>query len=312
MYSTQWYAEKKKTNKVSASYVPQETRNYKAEEVFWKWYENKAIKTIRRFGFIGGEPFLIDALYECFDKLIEIHDRTSVAGDPVTGKVELCITSNMNTPPAYFEKFLSYIPRLEKHFTIIIQVSGENTGDDLEYIRHGVKWDRWSKNVEYLLANTTVTLNFLPCLSLMSIPRFHLYLEFYKEMCQKYRFMQIHNNIVTGPYEQSPMIAPKEFAQYFDKCIEIMQWVNENNKNQMITHALVTFIDWLKRTQNAISNNPSETEITENAIKFFQYFEDLDRVRRTNLLEVFPELTAFYKAGSNGIKSNNIIPIIAT
>jgi hypothetical protein len=314
-YSTQWLTEKKKHNEVSRSYRPQDVRNPRAEELFWSWYENKVISTNRRFGFIGGEPLIIDALYECFDKLLEIHDRKGEHSNPHEDKMELCITSNMNTPPAYFEKFLNYVPRLEKYFTIIIQVSGENIGDDLEYVRHGVKWERWSKNVEHLLAHTNVNLAFLPCLNILSIPRFHLYLEYFAELCNKYKFMRIHNNIVTHPIEQSPLMAPKEFAVYFDKCIDTIQSlvdkkVDSESNPRSIHVSYVNFLDWLHKTRDAVSNNSSENEENENANKFFRFFSQLDFRRKTSLLTVFPEMKSFYNAGANGLLApKKTIPI---
>ena len=290
-YSTQWVSEKKKHNDLHPNYVPQEHRNPRAEELFWSWYNNKTIKTVRRFGFIGGEPFIIDALYECFDKLIEIHENTNVRED----KIELCITSNMNTPPAYFQKFLSYVPKLSKYFNIIIQVSGENIGADLEYVRHGVKWERWKNNVEYLLANTEVKLSFLPCLNLLSIPRFFEYLRYFEMLCKKYGYMDIYHNIVTWPTEQSPMTAPKEFAKYFDKCIELTERLNLAKDLYSYKH----FLEWLIQTRDAILNNPAESDVNPNALNFYLFFAKLDERRRTSLLNIFPEFETYYNVGKS-------------
>lgn len=308
-YSTQWLTEKKKYQEVSRSYTPQESRNPKAEQLFWSWYENKVLTSNKRFGFIGGEPFIIDALYECFDKLLEIHERNEQKLN-LHDKMELCITSNLNTPPAYFQKFLEYVPKLEKYFKIIIQVSGENIGEDLEYIRHGVKWERWSKNIEYLLENTKVTLAFLPCLNLLTIPRFHLYLEYFASLCRKYTFMSIHQNIVTHPVEQSPMIAPKEFAIYFDKCIEIIEGLlKEKIYNKIVEWSYLKFLEWLKTNRDAIKSNPSESEVTDNAIKFFRFFSKLDARRQSSVIKVFPEFATFYQIGSDNLGKEKIIPI---
>lgn len=302
-YSTQWLTEKKKYKEVSLSYVSQDQRNHKAEELFWSWYEKKAIFTNRRFGFIGGEPFIIEELYECMDKLIEIHSRIQSnitdVNDPlnIDDKPELCITSNLNTPPAYFEKFLNYIPKLEKFFKIIVQVSGENIGKDLEYIRHGIKFDRWSKNIEYLLEHTSVTLAFLPCLNLLSIPRFHLYLEYFYNLCERYRFMDIHHNIVTWPIEQSPTIAPKNFAVYFDQCIQIVAKLILKAPDNLHKHCYAIFLDWLISVKNSIAENQDERDPTENSKKFHFFIKKLDHRRNTNMLEIFPEFETFYKAG---------------
>ncbi len=303
-YSTQWYSEKKKHNEVHWSYTNQDNRNHKAEQLFWLWYENKAIFTNKRFGFIGGEPLIIEELYECLDQIIKIHDK--VSSYTKIEKMELCITSNLNTPVAYFQKFLDYIPKLEKYFEIVIQISGENIGKDLEYIRNGVKWERWSKNIEYLLANTNVTLAFLPCLNLLSIPRFHLYLEYFANLCKKYKFMTIHHNIVTHPIEQSPMIAPKEFAIYFDKCIEIVTDLNENYQiNDNKKHSYKAFLVWLKSVKESIDKDKPLNESLQDAERFYNYTKKLDDRRKTNILQVFPEFESFYKLGETKITQTN-------
>lgn len=316
-YSTQWLTEKKKYGEVSRSYQSQENRNPKAEAVFWSWYENRVLTTNRRFGFIGGEPLIIDAQYECFDKLLEIHERNHDRLD-LKNKMELCITSNLNTPPSYFKKFLEYVPRLEKYFKIIIQVSGENIGDDLEYIRHGVKWARWSGNIEYLLENTNIEISFLPCLNLLSIPRFYQYLEYFKTLCEKHGYMRMHSNIVTHPIEQSPMMAPREFAKYFDPCISLMKQIVIDQKNdsrdvhKFVSNSYVDFLEWLETTRSAVILNPSENEVNDNAVRFYRFFKKLDERRRTDVLKIFPEVEPFYRTGEkNSITINHerIIPI---
>jgi len=316
-YSTQWLTEKKKYNEVSRSYHSQENRNPRAEEIFWSWYENRVLTTNKRFGFIGGEPLIIDAQYECFDKLLEIHSRNEHRLN-FEDKMELCITSNLNTPPSYFKRFLEYVPKLERYFKIIIQVSGENTEDDLEYIRYGVKWNRWSNNIEHLLKHTNVEISFLPCLNLLSIPRFNRYLEYFERLCQQYGYMRIHQNIVTHPIEQSPMMAPKEFAKYFDSCITIIKRVLVNqetdirDKHKFVRNSYLGFLEWLETTKAAVEQNPSETELNDNAVRFYRFFKKLDERRRTNVLETFPEVEPFYRTGENNsetIIESRIIPI---
>lgn len=317
-YSTQWLTEKKKYREVSRTYTSQEHRNPRTEEVFWSWYENRVLTTNRRFGFIGGEPLIIDAQYECFDKLLEIHSRNEHRLD-LENKMELCITSNLNTPPTYFKRFLEYVPKLERYFKIIIQVSGENTEKDLEYVRHGVKWTRWSNNIEYLLQHTNIELAFLPCLNLLSIPRFDRYLEYFHKLSKQYGFMLIHQNIVTHPIEQSPMMAPREFAGYFDSCISIVEKIIQDydlqpteNKDSSKRFSYVEFIEWLKTTKAAVEQNPSETEPNFNSVKFYRFFKKLDERRKTNVLEVFPEVEPFYRTGEVGastVNDSRIIPI---
>ena len=299
-YSTQWYAEKKKYNIPMTRESSQlGERDPKAEYYFWKWYEEVGMQKLFRFGFIGGEPLITDLIYECFDKLIEIHEKNpriesvrNMGNGDYLDKVELCITTNLNTPESYFKKFLEYLPRLQQHFNIIIQVSSENVGEELEYIRYGVKWNRFKNNLEKLFSlPDLVTISFMPCLNLLGLPSLYKYVEYFKQCNENYYPFSIHRNIVTWPKEQSPMSAPKEFARYLDKPIEIFEELINDPKYKKAKphHNWEVFRDFLIQTREAIENNPPMDNMQDKGEEVLIFFEELDRRRNTNFIKTFPE-----------------------
>lgn len=299
-YSTQWYAEKKKFNIAMTRESSQiGARDPKVEQLFWQWYEDVGMKQLIRFGFIGGEPLITDLIYECFDKLIEIHNKTPrlqpvenlLNGDGIS-KIELCITTNMNTPEAYFKKFLEYLPKLNEHFNIIIQVSGENVGEELEYIRYGVKWKRFKNNLEKLLSlQELVSIDFMPCINLVGLPSLYKYIDYFKYCVETYYPIHIHRNIVTWPTQQSPMCAPREFASYFDAPIKTFNELlnDERYKTCKPYNNWVVFKEFLEQTRDAILNNPPMTDMWYTGEEVGIFFEELDKRRNTNFLKTFPE-----------------------
>ncbi|MFL5785491.1 MAG: twitch domain-containing radical SAM protein [Bacteriovoracaceae bacterium] len=292
MFSTQWFIEKKKFGD-NTMRTPMDNRDPKLEQYFWDWYKNTGMKHMWRFGFIGGEPLIVDALYEYLDKLIEIHDA-----NPQPKKKEVCFTSNMNTPPVYFKKFVEYIPKLEKHFKIIVQASGESVGEELEYIRSGVIYSRWKENIEYFLKNTSVDIHFLPTLNLLSIPGLMRYLEYWEELCERFRPIPIHDNIVSNPRQQSPMFAPKEFAQFFDEPLALVErMLTEDNVAPSVRWSWNTFHMFLKSTRESVLKNKSTLEMMEEPLYFYRYFKKLDERRNTSVTSVFPDFTIMYKLG---------------
>lgn len=303
-YSTQWYAEKKKFNIAMTRESSQiGSRDPKVEALFWQWYTDVGMKKLMRFGFIGGEPLITDLIYECFDKLLEIHQKfprtkpvKNILNHEMHDKIELCITTNMNTPENYFKKFLQYLPKLREHFNIIIQVSGENIGAELEYIRYGVKWERFKKNLEtLLLMHDTVTINFMPCLNLLGLPSFIDYVNYFKHCVENYYAFDIHRNIVTWPTEQSPLKAPKEFARFLDKPIEIFNDLIANEKYVgCMSHAnWCDFRDFLVTTRDGIRNNPSMMQTKDTAEEIYVFFSTLDSRRNTDFLSLFPEFSTW-------------------
>jgi hypothetical protein len=299
VFSTQWYLEKKKFNDSNIMRTPEDKRDPQLEKYFWSWYKTIGSKELWRFGFIGGEPLIVDALYEYLDQLILIHDELSIST-----KKEICITTNMNTPPVYFKKFLEFIPKLEKHFKIILQVSGENLGKELEYIRSGVIAKRWMSNIEYLLENTQIQINFLPTLNLLCLPKFSKYLEYWEELCLKHKPIPIFDNIVTTPWIQSPMIAPKEFADFLDSPIEILERMKgwEKIPND-IRWSWDNFLTFLHSTRDGIKKNKSIQEMKNEAVAFYKYFYNLDLRRNTSVTNTFPEFKPIYDMGEELIKS---------
>jgi len=118
--------------------------------------------------------------------------------------------------------------------------------------------------------------------------------------------MTIHHNIVTHPIEQSPMIAPKEFAIYFDKCIEIVTDLNENYQiNDNKKHSYKAFLVWLKSVKESIDKDKPLNESLQDAERFYNYTKKLDDRRKTNVLQVFPEFESFYKLGETKITQTN-------
>lgn len=305
-YSTQWYAEKKKFNIAMTRESSQlGARDPKVEELFWQWYTDVGMKQLIRFGFIGGEPLITDLIYECFDKLIEIHNKNPrlqpvenlLNGDGIS-KIELCITTNMNTPEAYFKKFLDYLPKLNEHFSVIIQVSGENIGEELEYIRYGVKWNRFKNNLEKLLSlQHLVSIDFMPCINLVGLPSLHKYTDYFKYCVETYYPIHIHRNIVTWPKEQSPMNAPREFAQYLDEPIKTFNDLlsDERYKRVKPYNNWVVFRDFLQQTRDAILVNRSIQETKDISEEVAIFFEELDHRRNTNFLKTFPQFSEWIR-----------------
>lgn len=292
LFSTSWYQENKKFNQPNMR-VPEDRRDPKLEAYFWEWYKNTGMKHMWRFGFIGGEPLIVDALYEYLDKLIEIHDA-----NPQPKKKEVCFTSNMNTPPHYFKKFLEYIPKLEKHFKVIVQASGESIGEELEYIRSGVVYSRWKDNLEHFLKHTNVEIHFMPTLNLLSIPGLYRYLQYWEEICMKYRPVHIHDNIVTSPMQQSPMIAPKEFAPFLDDPIALLERMQTwEDLTPSIRWSWNTFLSFLKSTRESIMKNRSLFQMRDEPLHFYRYFRTLDARRNTSVIKTFPDFHIMYKLG---------------
>lgn len=311
-FSSQWMSEKKKFGDLPKDYQIFSERNKQLEELFWKWYEDRVKNApLNRFGFIGGEPFIMEELYECFERLIEIHSRY-----PTSEKPELCVTTNGGTPPKYMTKWLEYSEKLSTYFKIVLQISGESTEERLEYIRSGVKWERWKSNIEEYASRDHLTLALLPCVSLLSIPRLPDYLEFVFSIYRNTgRLFPLYENSATWPTEISVMSLPSDMAFMLDPSVaaldvfikEIANTPPTDYKARMSYQGFRSFLQKIKAGN--LTNKPL-VERKQESIELMTFIKKLDYRRGTNFEQTFPEFAPLYNLVGQAIPTpQKIIPI---
>jgi hypothetical protein len=290
VYSSQWATEGLKNKRLSiqdykaAISKPEE----KFTKLFWEWVDAEAKHSLDRIGVIGGEPLITPEFYDFADRLLETYK------DVPHNDTTIWIVTNMNSEAKYFDKFIDYIPKLNKKFKLEIHISIESTHEQAEYIRNGLDWNVFENNVDRLFDLTKninrVTIAFLPSINALSIPRFKNFLMWVYELSKKYnKIPMLKQNIVNYPQPHSPFILPKEFADYLDSAIECLYTIQKN---------IPRFSEWesynvfLTDLRNSIRNGGEGK--TELRGKFFNWFGDFDKLRNLNFKETFPELIEFY------------------
>jgi len=280
---------------------------------FWIWFNNVAVKSCCRVGIVGGEP-LIDPKFKTFlDSLISSYtslplEERSHPGyrDADGGWIEdhkpvLWIVTNLNTPKKHWDLFLSYLPHLCNIFRVEIHASCESIGKKAEYVRYGLKWDRFEKNLRELcsLKLDNFTVGFQSAINSMSITSLKDFLQFAKSLHDEYEIPFIlKENIVALPFQHHPLILTPDFSSYVEEAIEFlesvkdeMRWVDDE------WGRWPAYITFLKGIHNGIKTNQGRDIDWDCNVRahFFRYFSKYDEVRNTNFLETFPEYEDFYK-----------------
>lgn len=294
-YSSQWETEKRKFGEIKTFHP--KVKSKEIEESFWNWYSTTAIKTVRRVGFIGGEPLIQEELYECFDKLINIHSNNGLRSE--ADLVEIYIVSNLNTPPSLLQKFLDYTVKLKKYFKIKLQISGEALGNELEYIRYGVKFEIWKHNIHRVISNSNLNVAFQPVISLLSLPTLSNYLNFFHQICKNYKFIKLHYNMVSYPLAQSPLLAYKDFVPFIESSILVLNEIilDDIEAEKQRIKSYIKFKDGLEKIKTAIKDK--EINYSQAAI-FYNYFSNLDQKRNTKVFITFPFFLEMYNKGAKG------------
>jgi len=118
-------------------------------EAFWRWFPD-AYKHMQVFRITGGEPLLIKDTFRVMDFLL---------ANP-NPNLELAINSNACPPGDIWETFVKKVKRLVENNCVKkfdLYTSAEATGERAEYIRDGMDWNMFTKNIEYFLTETRNT-----------------------------------------------------------------------------------------------------------------------------------------------------------
>lgn len=294
-YSTQWAAERIKYKEITQEQYdiefPKPSEKFK--DKFWEWFNEIGRYGVYRLGIIGGEPLITPELYPMLEKLI---DSVEEIQSQRTNKITLFIVTNMNTPESYSEKFYKFLPKLTKLFKVEILISMESTEDRAEYIRNGVDWNVFNKNVNKLLSQTDLEFEvaFLPSLNVLSISSLPDLLPYITNLYYTYkRPIGIRQNTINFPDWQSPSLLTNDFATYIDDTINYMK-IHSNNIPEVtdIHGRYNTYIVFLENLRDTIKNN--KTPNIQLQKKFVEWFDEYDKRRNLNLLKTFPEYTEFY------------------
>jgi organic radical activating enzyme len=268
-------------------------------EAFWKWWEGELQYTLRELRVTGGEPTMSPDFWKLM-KWWEINKDCDV---------EFAMNSNLGQKPELFEELLKSTHNF-KNFHIY--TSCEATGLQAEYIRDGLNWEGWLKNMDRLLNEGNLTsLNCMMTINstcLFSLP------EFMDEMLKlkiKYKSQSpvCSFNILRFPSFQSIVTLPIEIR--LERANAIEKWINDNwneGKNGFIEwerDSMSRLVTYLREVEEG-HRHTSSKESRERDFKSF--YTQYDIRRNKNFVETFPMLKEWFEA----IPITNIVPLKGT
>lgn len=299
-YSTQWASEKIKYGEITQEQYDREFPKAPPSfnEKFWKWFNLVGRYSIKRFGVIGGEPLIMPEFYSFLDRAIE---SISEIKHKRKDKITFWIVTNLNTPQNYLKKLLDYLPKISDIFNLEILVSMESIGKKAEYIRNGVKWERFIKNIDTILGNKNLNFDFgfIMSINVLNITSLKDFILFTKQLYEKYnRPVILKQNLISYPSWQSPIILSEDFIPYIEETINYM---DKHAKNMPVVNDIKgtwpAYIKFLYTIIDSIKNKSIDRVADRK--KFAEWFDVYDNRRNLKLTEVFPEYKDFYNLCKN-------------
>ena len=265
-------------------------------DAFWKWWPELR-KTLTIMRITGGEPTLHKSTWQLLD---------SIEADPMPW-LELNINSNLGTKPLLIERLSHKVKNLTdtgkiKSFKLF--TSMDTWGKRAEYIRTGLDLELWEQNFHTYLKNTNSPITFMITFNIFSVTTFKSFLEKLIEWRKIYGWYDDptnpeHRVRFDTPYLRDPVqydmnILPKE--EFMPYMYEALSYMKENTDDTRADAFSTIEYEKFKRVVDYMAETVyTEEKLLQGRRDFYNWFNELDERRETDMLSIFPEYLGFYR-----------------
>ena len=272
-------------------------------DAFWEWWP-ELFKDLHTFRITGGEPLLSKDTWKVLDFIIE-HENPNT-------ELKLGINSNLGVPDNLVDKLIEKIKIIEERNLVkelVIYTSCDTAGEQAEYIRHGLQYEKLLSNIEKIFKNTIRTsVVIMSTFNALSLFRYKELMAFTYDIKKKYnspdRYWNpaifLDSSYLRYPNHQSVKILPVEFADLVDELADFgdsLRLVNKKEEEEWQPWYMGFTdieIDKLRRISDWMRDPQGRQNLDVQRINFVKFFDEHDRRRGTNFSETFPELVDFY------------------
>jgi|TARA_R110000782_G_scaffold39680_5_gene92034 radical SAM protein with 4Fe4S-binding SPASM domain len=227
------------------------------------------IDHVEQIYFAGGEPLMMEEHYLILEEL----ERR--------GRFDVRLIYNTNFTQTKL-KDRTVFDYWRKFDSVAVGASLDASGPQGEYIRKGTKWDTVEANRrEMMLVCPKVDFYISPTLSIMNA--MHLP-DFHRDWVAKglIRPQDLNVNILQDPAYLRLDIAPAEYKQQIQQKYEQhLEWLRPLDRLNRATVGFESAITFMNSTDN--------TRLLDT---FWRKTNELDAIRKENILDVIPELKA--------------------
>lgn len=246
-------------------------------QAFWKWWDNGLSDSLQELRVTGGEPLMSGNTWKLFDWFNEQDTDMRFA-----------INSNLIAKDSIIDQLIDKTKGM-KHFDLY--TSCEATGEQAEYIRDGLDYELWLKNIKRILnegncngVNIMMTIN---SLCLFSITEFLDEVYKLKEMTQS-RTPTVSLNLLRFPSFQSPLALPNHIKDYcHDK---LSTWWKENKEkegwHEFEKASIERLIDYLVTVDAPHRRTSNPITLWRDFKTFYKQYDQ----RRGKSIYVFPKI----------------------
>jgi hypothetical protein len=266
-------------------------------EAFWKWWP-ELYRDLHTFRITGGEPLLSKDTWKVLDYIVEEKNPNR--------DLKFAINSNLGVDDFLIEKLidkLKIIINENRVKEVIIFTSIDSWGEQAEYIRNGLKFEKFWNNIDKLLSS-------LPKLTITIMSTYNILSPFsYHELIKNvYEMKRKHAN--KERYWLHPILLDTSYLRY-PKHLSVKLLIPDHkemilkNAETALFYGVPTFDrDHMGMTETEIRKikriydwaiAPSEENIDMSRRNFISFVEEHDRRRGTDFHKTFSMLSESIK-----------------
>jgi len=268
-------------------------------DAFWKWWPD-LYKDLHTFRITGGEPLMSKDTWKVLDYIIEHPDPNR--------KINIAINSNLGVPDKLVDRFIDKINKIcddDRVAEFVIFTSVDSWGEQAEYIRNGLEFNRFWDNCHKVLQKCPkVILTYMVTYNALSIPNYHKLIKGVYDLKTEYGSTDRYWNSATfldtsylrHPKHQTVQVLQGE-KNWSDKIFHDAQYCDFLGvplfEKEYIGYSDVE-IQKIKRTHDWMISPIDEKALITQRRNFGYYFKAHDERRGTDFCKTFPELADFY------------------
>ena len=244
-------------------------------KAFFTWWDNELHRTVHTLRITGGEPLMHRHVWKIMDF---IKNRDNV--------VEyFAVNSNLVAKPMLFEKLLKEASKIKGFH---LYTSNESCGIKSEYIRDGMNWQVWNKNLTSTLKSGYFAgVNVMCTISALSLEGLVDFLNYCVDLKKQNASMpQFSLNILRFPNFQSPLVLPKQIREKFADQLDTFFQANFDLLNEMEVSNVKRLITYLRQ---------DDESYVYLGRQFKNYFVQYDKRREKDFIKTFPIIGEWYR-----------------
>jgi organic radical activating enzyme len=254
---------------------------------FLEWWPD-ITKTLQEIRVTGGEPMLSHNFWQFMNEVKKYPSPN----------LRVAVNSNLGVNQELIDKLINVTQEIDvKEFDIY--TSCEAYGEQAEYIRDGLNYEVWRKNLVHVIENANirqvVIMMTINSLCLFSITEFLDDMLILKSKYGSHKPI-VDFNILRWPAFMSPLTLPDDIKH--DLHGKLSMWWRKNKKNPLINmhegaqiQRLIDYIEVVNR-----GHNTTEMDMQMQFHDFKSFYTQYDKRRNKSFVKTFPELEDWYNS----------------